>query len=155
MARQTWPHQKWPELRLRNSGFGAPKSGKKGKPEFWIWTPESRKSGKNGKTGILDLDPSKPEKVENTDKTENPAVRKTQGKETKMNSGMRYGIFGCNQNELRNKVRICWHEGPETTENGKRNLKRACAHGTRLVQPRLGGLDSYWVAMRAQDALEA
>ena len=78
--------------------------------------------------------------MENTEKTENPAVRKTQEKERKMNSGMRYGSFGRNRNELQNKVRNCWHEGSETTENGKRNpKKRACAHGTRLVRPRLGG----------------
>ena len=47
-----------------------------------------------------------------------------------MNSGMRYGIFGCNRNELRNKVRNCWHEGPETTENGKRNQKGLCTRDT-------------------------
>ena len=49
-ARQTWPHQTWPEPWPRNSGFGAPKSGK------------------DGKTGIPDLDPWKPEKAEKAEK---------------------------------------------------------------------------------------
>ena len=113
------------------------KAEKKEKPEFRIWTG---KSGKNGKTGIPDVDPWKPEKAENTEKTEDPAARKTQEKERKVNSGMRYGIFGRNRNELRNKVRNCWHKGPETTENGKRNLKKGLCSRDTFGAATFGGL---------------
>ena len=67
-------------------------------------------------------------------------MRKTQEKEGKMNSGMRYGMFGCNRNELRNKVRKCWQEGPETTENGKRNLKKGLCSRDTFGAATFGGL---------------
>ena len=114
---RVWSPKKRKKRKNRNSGFGplntgkGGKSGKNGKPEFRIWTLENRKRRKT-------------RKAENTEKTENPFVRKTQQKERKMNSGMMSRIFGCNRNELRNKVLNCWHAGPETTENGKRNLKK-------------------------------
>ena len=106
--------QKW--VKFMNFAFG-PFFGLVCRGDSWLKTRKGEKHGKNGKSGCA----------------QNPRTI-----ERKMNSG----IFGCNRNKLRNKVRNCWHEGPETTENGKRNLKkRACAHRTRLVRPRLGGSD--------------
>ena len=57
-----------------------------------------------------------------------------------MNSGMSYGIFGCNRNELRNKVWNCWHEGPEATENRKRNLNKGLCSQDTFGAAMFGGL---------------
>ena len=78
-----------------------PVHGKSGKKE-------KKRKKRNSGSG-----PLKPEKAENTEKTENPALRVTREKERNMNSGIRYGIFGCNRTEFRNKVPNCWHEGPD------------------------------------------
>ena len=119
---RVWSPQKRKKGKNRNSGFGplktgkGGKSGKNGKPEFWIWTLEPGR-------GVCVC-----------------VCKKTQEKERKMNSGVRYGIFGCNRNELRNKVRNCWHEGTETTENGKRNLKKGLCSRDTFAAATFGGL---------------
>ena len=54
----------------------------------------------------------------------------SENKKRKMNSGMTYGIFGRNRNELRNKVRNCWKE-PKTAENTETGTlkKGLCSRG--------------------------
>ena len=79
------------------------------------------------------------QKAENTAKARIWASRITQEKEENELRGMRYGLFGSNQNELRSMVRNCWHEGLETTENEKRNRKKGVCSKDTLVGTRLQG----------------
>ena len=142
-VRQTWPHQTWPEPWPQNSGFWAPRSGKKWKNRNSGFGPlKTGKGGKSGKKGKTVFDSgSGPLKTAKGGKS---------GKDRK--SDCEQHPREREENELRNEVRNVWLQPKRTPAQGtellawrsgnygKRNLKKGLCSRDTFGAATFGGL---------------